>query len=741
MSKKIAAYMRISVDTEKDRDNTSIENQRRIIKAYIKQTFPDAEVDFYEDRDRSGYTFEQRENYQRMRPLLMNGHYDILMIKDFSRFSRRNSRGLVELEDLRDAGVRIISIGDGIDYPTYDDWNNIQVRFLLNEMPVTDASKKVKRVVESRQNEGNWICAVPYGYYFVNTKEMIFEVDEAAAEVVREIFDLYIKGWGYKKIANYLTEKNIPTPRMVEKERKEAEAAKNKSKEEIKIKASSVWAIPTVSGILQNDFYIGTLRQRKYARKNINGADKKLDVEENKVFENHHPAIVDVKTFMKAQQQLKQRSISHYRGVKKYENEYSGFLFCGDCGSPMFSMSRPDLAPAYTCGTYHKRGLKGCTSHHIRLDTLDDLLKNYVERVMKNSEKMIAELEKAIKDEPQMMKSSASTIAKLEVELAKARESYKATQKQKIRELMKADGDNREIIEETYEEIETELLQKIDGLEKQLEMTVEHRNTRIEVNRIAKTALDIFRDFLEKDKLDKGDLSLIIDKIIVFENKEEGTNKIEIKLKADIQMLLETGTLTEEELEESGYRGKVVNFNWDIESNLSAQIVQKVRNQRDKAFGVNVICEGDPLEIYTEKDGGVIFRKYSPMGDLQEFAAQMCESIGSATGHIAAVADRDSIIALYGAPKRELMDKPNSAELEKLMEQRKNYLFEPGQTPIKASDAVDKYHLGAAAPILSQGDLMGCVLLLLGEGDSPLKECDQNLARTAAGFLGKQLES
>ncbi|HAO69699.1 MAG TPA: hypothetical protein DCR31_06480, partial [Ruminococcaceae bacterium] len=90
------------------------------------------------------------------------------------------------------------------------------------------------------------------------------------------------------------------------------------------------------------------------------------------------------------------------------------------------------------------------------------------------------------------------------------------------------------------------------------------------------------------------------DKIIVFENKEEGANKIEIKLKADIQMLLETGTLTEEELEESGYRGKVVNFNWDIESNLSAQIVQKVRNQRDKAFGVNVICEGDPLEIYTD---------------------------------------------------------------------------------------------------------------------------------------------
>ena len=153
------------------------------------------------------------------------------------------------------------------------------------------------------------------------------------------------------------------------------------------------------------------------------------------------------------------------------------------------------------------------------------------------------------------------------------------------------------------------------------------------------------------------------------------------------------------------------------------------------------IREGDPLEIYTEKDGGVIFRKYSPMGDLQEFASAMCESIGAATGHIAAVADRDAIIALHGIPTRELMDKPNSLELERLMEQRANYLYQSGDTPIRASEGSEKYHLGAAAPILSQGDLMGAVLLLLGEGDSPLKEADQCLARTAAGFLGKQMEN
>ena len=153
------------------------------------------------------------------------------------------------------------------------------------------------------------------------------------------------------------------------------------------------------------------------------------------------------------------------------------------------------------------------------------------------------------------------------------------------------------------------------------------------------------------------------------------------------------------------------------------------------------IREGDPLEIYTEKDGGVIFRKYSPMSDLQDFAAQICESIGANTGHVAAVSDRDSIIALSGAPKRELMDKPNSQELDKLMEDRKNYRYEQGDAPIRAAEGSDKYHLGVAAPILSQGDLMGCVMLLLGENDSPLGEADQKLAQTVAGFLGKQMES
>ena len=131
------------------------------------------------------------------------------------------------------------------------------------------------------------------------------------------------------------------------------------------------------------------------------------------------------------------------------------------------------------------------------------------------------------------------------------------------------------------------------------------------------------------------------------------------------------------------------------------------------------IREGDPLEIYTEKDGEVIFKKYSPMGDLQNFAVQMCDAIGKNTGHIAAVSDRDSIIALAGAPRRELLDKPNSADLDQIMERR----------------------LGIAAPIVSQGDLMGCVMLLMDEHEQAPGEGDQRLAQTVAGFLAKQMEN
>ena len=153
------------------------------------------------------------------------------------------------------------------------------------------------------------------------------------------------------------------------------------------------------------------------------------------------------------------------------------------------------------------------------------------------------------------------------------------------------------------------------------------------------------------------------------------------------------------------------------------------------------IREGDPLEIYTEKDGEVIFKKYSPMSELSDFASQICESLNKTTDCITAVCDRDSIIALAGATRREFMDKRISQELENIMDARKIYRLEQGSENIPVIDHDEKHCITVAAPILSEGDILGCVIFIALRGAAPATEIELKLAHTVAGFLGKQMES
>ena len=711
----IAGYARISVDDELDRDNISIENQKAIIQDFVKTRFPGSSLTFHEDRDRSGYTFEQREGYQAMRKGLMSHKYDILIVKDFSRFSRRNSRGLVELEDLRDAGVRIISIGDGIDFPNDDDWLKIQFQFLINEMPVTDTSKKVRNVIKRRQADGEWLCAAPYGYIINKRRE--FEIVPTEADIVRKIFDLYNNdGWGYKRIANYLTDQGVPTPRMSEQMRKEADGL------EYKRQVKAAWAIVTVQGILDNDFYIGTLRQGKYTRAKINGKDIKRDDGEHIVIENHHPAIIDYRTFATTMALREKRTRSNYRGVKINDNVYSGFLECGDCGSPMFSMSRSDLKPAYTCGTYHRRGLKGCTSHHIRVDRLDDLLKSYVQKLMENSAAMIEQLNRDLARENDDIAETEQSADHLAEVLDELMEEMKVTKRQRIREIMKKPEKEAEI-EATYDELEEELQKKIDGLNHQIDLLSDKRNTVIKVNRAAKTALEVFADILAKEKLDRNDLELIIDRVLVFEDH------LEIKLQRDIDSILRYGTLEE-----------AANFNSGIENSLHCRLVQSADKRPDKVFDVNVISDGDPLEIFTTRDGEVIFKKYSLIGGLEDFAAQFCDTLARSSDFTAVITDRDSVIATSGPGKRELIGRALSPELEQLMEGRSIYQRSKGDAAVPVCEGSDHLFTATAAPILCQGDVLGLVLFAAGVDQYP-GESEYKLAQTVAAFLGRHMEA
>ena len=152
------------------------------------------------------------------------------------------------------------------------------------------------------------------------------------------------------------------------------------------------------------------------------------------------------------------------------------------------------------------------------------------------------------------------------------------------------------------------------------------------------------------------------------------------------------------------------------------------------------IRDGDPLEIYTEKDGEVIFKKYSPVGELSDFAAQICDALYKSGDCVAAVCDRDSVIACAGVPKKELVDKRISAALTEIMDSRRLYTAS-SKTELPFAEGEEILNLSVAAPIISEGDILGCVVFAAKHGSPEPSEVQIKLAATVASFLGKQMEN
>lgn len=154
------------------------------------------------------------------------------------------------------------------------------------------------------------------------------------------------------------------------------------------------------------------------------------------------------------------------------------------------------------------------------------------------------------------------------------------------------------------------------------------------------------------------------------------------------------------------------------------------------------IREGDPLEIFTDREGEVILKKYSPIGELNEFAAEYCESLYEAINHTVVISDRDTIIAISGGSKKDYLDKRVSQDLESIMESRKAYNATGSNKPIKLyseDENVDKYTAQVIVPIVMQGDPIGAVIFLSKEADAQMGDLELKLAETAAGFLSKQM--
>lgn len=157
------------------------------------------------------------------------------------------------------------------------------------------------------------------------------------------------------------------------------------------------------------------------------------------------------------------------------------------------------------------------------------------------------------------------------------------------------------------------------------------------------------------------------------------------------------------------------------------------------------IKEGDPLEIYTDREGEVIFKKYSPIGELQSFASEYADTLQKTSSMPIFICDRDEIIAVSGASKKEYMDRRISKGLEEIVEGRSLYVRESGQETVAVTSDGGSHYVNCAMPILSEGDVIGCVVSAkqydAPQNDKISSEVEAKLIQTAGIFLGKQMES
>lgn len=153
------------------------------------------------------------------------------------------------------------------------------------------------------------------------------------------------------------------------------------------------------------------------------------------------------------------------------------------------------------------------------------------------------------------------------------------------------------------------------------------------------------------------------------------------------------------------------------------------------------IREGDPLEIFTDREGEIILKKYSPIGELGTFAKEYAESLSQSIGHVTCIVDKDQIIAVSGGAKRDLYEKHISQAMEKCIHQRTTLIAKKDDShfvEILDDGSTEGYEHQLISPIIAEGDAMGAVIFL--SKDQSMGEIEGKLAETAAGFLGKQME-
>ena len=374
-SDKITAlYCRLSRDDEMSGESNSIINQKSILSKYAKDN-KFQNIKFFVDDGYSGTNFA-RPAFMEMMELAESGKIETIIVKDHSRLGRnRLVVGQLLEEDFARLNIRYIAIMDNIDSSKgLNDFLPIQDWF--NEMLAKNTSQKVRAVLKNKGESGiSLVNNVPYGYKKDENDKTKWIVDETSAEIVKEIFNLFIQGHGTCEIARILRERKILTP-------SEYNASigtnSNTNTQEYQYK----WCGTTVAGILDRQEYIGDTVNFKCTTRSYKDKTRvKLTKEDRKVFKNTHEPIINEYTWNIAKQLRNNRKKPTRSGKKSI---FSGLLFCNDCGMKMYFQSPvTDLKAKnhYRCSSY-KHDSSVCTSHYITDEVLQVIVLENIQRVI-----------------------------------------------------------------------------------------------------------------------------------------------------------------------------------------------------------------------------------------------------------------------------------------------------------------------------------------------------------------------
>ena len=365
-------YERLSVDDDSDKESGSIQNQKMLLESYAERNGLTPYIHVVDD-GYSGTSWE-RPGWQKIIADIEAGHVQNVVIKNLDRMGRDYIRVGLLLEFFESKKIRLIAVEDGIDTSRGVD-DLTPFRAIFAEWYARDCSNKIRAIFRAKEQDGKHVSpAVPYGYLRDNDDRQRWVVDEAAAVIVRRIFNMIIDGFGVAQIAKKLTEEKVLNP--------SAHSRKVGGEMNHHFSDPYQWRSTTVATIIERREYLGhTINRKSYTDSYKSKQRKFTTKDEQLLFENTHPAIVSEEVWNNAQRL--RRTIRRSPKSEMPPSRLTGLLFCKDCGSKMtYRASAPGHGDhnEFVCSKYRKASTPyadrsdSCTQHYIRAPLVEETI-------------------------------------------------------------------------------------------------------------------------------------------------------------------------------------------------------------------------------------------------------------------------------------------------------------------------------------------------------------------------------